>query len=410
MEMRSRVLLGAAFLTSLATTATAQAPYPPPHGSVVLAESCVFSPSVITSGDLTVAVWNEAGAVAARVGPGLAALGPRSTLWGPGEAGGPVALLAQADGFVAAASRPDPDLGQVMAFQRFGLDLLPRGGPVVVDVVAATLLPPQLAALPDGRFLVAYEALVGSYPAIVVRARLFGAEGAPLSAPIEVGSGIFRDAPLSLAVSGDRFALAWAGLDGSDYVARLRVLGSGGELLGGELQLGRGLLRVVGGPDAFLALRLDGGVLTRRSVGQDGAPAPAEIPVLGGLGNSEFLADLDAGLLRLVYTTDESRTLLGTLVDTATWEAGDPTLLASVPDGLFLEPGTLEATGDRFLASWQLGEVQVILPDPCQSGLSVHAGLFGGGPPVVEVPTLAPAAAWFLAALLAAAGLAFLRF
>lgn len=211
-----------------------------------------------------------------------------------------------------------------------------------------------------------------------------------------------------MATSGSSFALAWTSGPGSD-VAHLRVVAWDGQLLGSEILLGPGYGRVVPAADAFVALRMNEGELSARKVGFGGTPLGGET-LLADLAEPPFdlLAAGGDGDVWLAFVADGGATLMASRLDPVTLGLSPPSPLATVadPQGYFLIASALRAMGGgRFAASWQVAFNSPIIPTACDFGISAHAGIFGTGVPVVEVPTLGLPGALLLAGLLAAAGL-----
>lgn len=404
----SRMAWGLLLWLLAALPAAAQSIFPIGE-PVLLGESCTRSPLVVEVEGQTVAIWTGETGIVARVGPSLAALGPTVVLHLPESYVPSLVALPLPGGFVVAWTSFLAENNAVMViFRRFGPDLQPLGEAVAVESTEGYYQRPQLASFADGSFVLAWARELPN-AAFAARAQRFAADGRALGEIVEVGTGVPAGTGVALASSGFSFALAWPGA-GSE--GRLRVVAGDGQLLGSELSLGPGLPRVVRLADTFLGLGVDGSQLNARKVGFTGTAAGPATPVLDfGSSPAEVVSGADARSIWVAWRSPDYRSIEASRLDAATLAAEPPSLLYGLdgPSGEYLIVSSLEPIpGSSFALSWQRGRSSIILPDPCDFGVSVHAALFGVGAPVVEVPTLSPASAGLLAALLALAGLGLL--
>jgi cysteine-rich repeat protein len=132
-------------------------------------------------------------------------------------------VAGASDHFVVAFSA-----GGDVFVQRFGSDGAPRdAAPVaVLEDAAGTQDQPAVAALPDGRALVAWRDSGGDGAGTAIRARAFAADGMPAGAAITLNTTTAGDqsAP-AVAGAGDRFFVAFQ----SGASVRARVLSSQGD-------------------------------------------------------------------------------------------------------------------------------------------------------------------------------------
>lgn len=132
-------------------------------------------------------------------------------------------VAGASDHFVVAFSA-----GGDVFVQRFGSDGAPRdAAPVaVLEDAAGTQDQPAVAALPDGRALVAWRDSGGDGAGTAIRARAFGADGTPAGAAITLNTTTAGDQSVpAVAGAGDRFFVAFQ----SGASVRARVLSSQGD-------------------------------------------------------------------------------------------------------------------------------------------------------------------------------------
>lgn len=131
--------------------------------------------------------------------------------------GGAPSVSGLPSGFVVAF-----EAGTDIRFQRFDASGAPTDASArTVDDAAAMRETPVVAARADGSFLVAWVEQIG---APTIRARAFGADGAPMGASMTVATTSGAQSVPSVAAGVDNYLVAWQ----AGTTVRARVLSSGG--------------------------------------------------------------------------------------------------------------------------------------------------------------------------------------
>lgn len=276
------------------------------------------------------------------------------------------ALATGPDGLVVAWQRdttPGPSDDPVILVRRFGADLLPRPGLVMLDGDLERY--PALIQLDDGRSLVAFgEAESESQ----IRLQLMDGDGFAIGTPTPGPVGRWP----RLAARDGIVALTWV-VPSAAPGDKVRVQ--------------------LWDPDGMVPLGLE--------IAIDDAPA-TEVPIVlpTGVGwlaawvsNGEVGGDRGVLYARLL---DPSANPLGpssALNDPLTDDYGDFAGLVS-PD--------LVLVGNRLIAAWQVYTDTVIIPTPCNVSEALETRQFLIGPSLAEVPALGTAGLVGLAALLMA--------
>lgn len=194
--------------------------------SALVVDGLATAPAIAFAGNgASMVVYEDDASASGLMGQAFAA-GSTTAVGAPFEVGTGLsaaapAIAGTADGFVVVFAA-----GGGIHMHRFGADGSPVGAPELVHDAAGAQDTPSVAALPDGRFLVAWadETIDGAGSGIGARA--FGADGVAVAEAFALNSTTAgRQSAPSVAAGGNAFVVAFL----SDGGARARMLSNDGD-------------------------------------------------------------------------------------------------------------------------------------------------------------------------------------
>ncbi|MBR1241576.1 VCBS repeat-containing protein [Bradyrhizobium sp. AUGA SZCCT0274] len=294
-------------------------------------------------------------------------------------------ITALVDGRCVVAWTDDsPTSGAAVRAQVFNADGTPSGSEFLVNTVTTSLVRPAIAALADGRFVIAWD----DFDAVVgyeVRAQVFDADGAPSGSefPVNTTTASQQVEPVVTALADGHFVVAWmdvseTGGDTSSWAVRAQVFNADGAPSGSEFlvntttasfqylptitALADGRFVVAWIDDSRTGGDTSGLAVRAQIFNADGAPSGSELLVnstTAGNQSDPTITALADGRFVIAWT-DDSQTgddtslsaVRAQVFDADGAPSGSEFLVNTTMTGNQVEPAITALTDGRFVVAW----------------------------------------------------------